>query len=103
MSCVTLLIFKDDVCCKFFVLKFIENVSHFNAKPREKHIWRSSFNSEGFPGGSVVKNPPANVGDSGSISGSGRFLEEEMTNHSNILAREIPWTEELGRLQSTGS
>ena len=26
----------------------------------------------GFPGGSVVKNPPANVGDLGSISGSGR-------------------------------
>ena len=26
----------------------------------------------GFPGGSVVKNPPANAGDSGFISGSGR-------------------------------
>ena len=25
-----------------------------------------------FPGGSVVKNPPANAGDAGSISGSGR-------------------------------
>ena len=24
------------------------------------------------PGGSVVKNPPANTGDTGSISGSGR-------------------------------
>ena len=24
--------------------------------------------SEGFPGGSVVKNPPANAGDTGSIS-----------------------------------
>ena len=27
----------------------------------------------GFPGGSVVKNMPANAGDVGSISGSGRF------------------------------
>ena len=27
---------------------------------------------EGFPGGSVVKNPPANVGDSDLILGSGR-------------------------------
>ena len=27
---------------------------------------------ERFPGGSVVKNPPDNAGDSGSISGSGR-------------------------------
>ena len=26
----------------------------------------------GFPGGSVVKNPPANAGDTGSIPGSGR-------------------------------
>ena len=26
----------------------------------------------GFPGGSVVKNPPANAGDSGLIPGSGR-------------------------------
>ena len=26
----------------------------------------------GFPGGSVVKNPPAYAGDSGFISGSGR-------------------------------
>ena len=28
--------------------------------------------SEGFPGGSVVKNPPANAGDPGSIPESGR-------------------------------
>ena len=33
------------------------------------------FTSQGFPGGSVVKNPPANAGDtgdSGSIPGLGR-------------------------------
>ena len=30
--------------------------------------------SHGFPGGSVVKNPPANAGDSNSIPGSGRSL-----------------------------
>ena len=29
-------------------------------------------------------------------------LEEEMATHSSILAREIPWTEEPGRLQSMG-
>ena len=27
----------------------------------------------GFPGGSVVKNPPANAGDKGLIPGLGRF------------------------------
>ena len=30
-------------------------------------------------------------------------LEEEMATHSRILAWEIPWTEEPGRLQSMGS
>ena len=29
-------------------------------------------------------------------------LEKEMTTHSSILARRIPWTEEPGGLQSTG-
>ena len=29
-------------------------------------------------------------------------LEKEMATHSNILAWRIPWTEEPGRLQSTG-
>ena len=29
-------------------------------------------------------------------------LEEDMATHSSILAWEIPWTEEAGRLQSTG-
>ena len=30
----------------------------------------------GFPGGSVVKNPPVNAGNVGSISGLGRSLGE---------------------------
>ena len=29
-------------------------------------------------------------------------LEKEMATHSNIVAWEIPWTEEPGRLQSMG-
>ena len=32
----------------------------------------------GFPGGSVVKNAPANAGDMGSIPGLGRSPEEGM-------------------------
>ena len=31
------------------------------------------------------------------------LLEKEMATHSNILAWEIPWTEDPGRLQSMGS
>ena len=30
-------------------------------------------------------------------------LEKEMATHSSILAWKIPWTEEPGRFQSTGS
>ena len=33
---------------------------------------------------------------------AGDFLEKEMATHSNILAWRIPWTEELGGLQSMG-
>ena len=57
----------------------------------------------GFPGDPVVKNPPANAGDTGSIPGSGRSLEEEMATHSSIVAWDFPWTEEPGGLQSLES
>ena len=30
-------------------------------------------------------------------------LEKEMATHSSVLAWEIPWTEEPGRIQSIGS
>ena len=30
-------------------------------------------------------------------------LEKEMATHSSVLAWKIPWTEDPGRLQSTGS
>ena len=56
----------------------------------------------GFPGCSVIKNPPANAGDArdaGSIPGSGGFPKKEMATHSSTLAWKIPWTEEHGRLQ----
>ena len=51
-----------------------------------------------FPGGSVVKNLPA-MQETWVQSLS---WEEEMATHSNILAWEILWTEEPGRLQSMG-
>ena len=58
----------------------------------------------GFPGGTVVKNPPANAGDArDAVSNPGlrRSLGEEMATHSSILAWKIPGTEETGGLQST--
>ena len=59
--------------------------------------------SHGFPGGSVVKNPPANAGDVGLLPGSGDPLEKGMASHCSILAWRIPWTEDPGGLQSMGS
>ena len=56
-----------------------------------------------FPGGSDGKASVYNVGDPGSIPGSGRSLEKEMAIHSSTLAWKISWTEEPGRLQSMGS
>ena len=53
----------------------------------------------GFPGGSMVKNRPANLGDTGLIPGLGRSPGEGNGNHSSILAWEILWTKETGRLQ----
>ena len=57
----------------------------------------------GFPGGSDGKASVCNEGDPGSIPGLERSLEKEMATHSSILAWRIPWMEEPGRLQSTGS
>ena len=60
----------------------------------------------GFPGGSVVKNPPANARDARDRLRSLSWedaLEEGMATHSSILAWRIPWTEEPGGLQSMGS
>ena len=34
--------------------------------------WKHLRQISGFPGGSVVKNPPANAGNTGSILGLGR-------------------------------
>ena len=57
----------------------------------------------GFPGGSVVKNLLANAGEASLSLGQEDPLEEEMATHSSILAWEIAWTEEPGRLQPLGS
>ena len=58
--------------------------------------------SPGFPGGSVVKNPPAIQELRVRCLGWEDFLEEEMATHSRILAWRIPWIEKPGRLQSMG-
>ena len=50
----------------------------------------------GFPGGSVIKNPPAVQETQVQSLGWEDPLEKEMATHSSILAWEIPWTEGTG-------
>ena len=58
------------------------------------------------PGGTVIKNPPAMQE---MLETWVQFLDEEdplekeMATYSSVLAEEIPWTEELSRLQLKGS
>ena len=54
----------------------------------------------GFPGGSVVKNPPAMQETRAQSLGLEDLLAKEMATDSSILAWEIPRTEEPGGLQS---
>ena len=51
----------------------------------------------------MVKNPPADAGDVGLISGSGRSPGEGNGNPLQYFAWEIPWMEKSDRLQSMGS
>ena len=58
----------------------------------------------GFPSGLEVKNPPA-MQEMQVLRSLGQEdpLEKGMATHSSILAWRIPWSEEPGVLQSTGS
>ena len=61
--------------------------------------------TKGFPGGSVAKNLPAmQETQETQVQSLGWEdpLEKEMAIHSSTIAWKIPWTEELGRLQSMG-
>ena len=60
----------------------------------------------GFSGGSVVKKLPANTCKCRRSEFNPwvwKIPEKEMAIHSSILAWELPWIEEPGRLQSMGS
>ena len=57
----------------------------------------------GFPGGSEVTVSAWNAGDLVRSLDREDPLEKEMATHSSTLAWKIPWREEPGELQSTGS
>ena len=51
----------------------------------------------------MVNNLPAMQETQVQSLGQEDILEKGLATHSNILAWKIPWTEEIGGLQSTGS
>ena len=57
---------------------------------------------KGFPGGSDGKESAFSAGDPGLIPGLGRSPGEGNSNPGQYPDWRIPWTEDSGRLQSTG-
>ena len=66
-------------------------------------LWGRIGSSEGFSGGSDVKNLPAMQETWGPSLGGEDALEKGMATHSSILTWEIPWAEESGGLWSSRS
>ena len=64
---------------------------------------RSKMNSSASLVDQLVKNLPAMQETWVQSLGWEDPLKKRMTTHSGILAWRIPWTEELGGLQSMGS
>ena len=65
-------------------------------------IFLQGLGLQGFSGGSMAKNLPANAGDTenaSSIPGSGRSPGDGNGNPLQYSCLEIPWTEEPGGLQ----
>ena len=72
-------------------------------KKYEKSSGYRNIMQNDIPGGSVVKNLPANAGDMGLIPEWGRSSGEGNANPLQYSCLESPVTEEPGRLQSMES
>ena len=104
-------------CCYFFliivsILCSLQNIQpQIEASPfptTTQHIYtpysrRLKFTCSGFSGGSVVKNSPANQETQVWSLGLEDPLKKKMAAHFSILAWEISWAGDTGRLQSMGS
>ena len=63
MHWIQYIIFKNYVLYK---------IKKFRIYPETVCLYLKRIKGEGFPGGTVVKNPPASAGDTGSSPGPGR-------------------------------
>ena len=88
----------------FYFLNYENMITHLQETWKiQNKVTHSSTIYWGFPGSSVVKNPPAMQVTRVWHLGQEDPLEKKMATHSSILDWRIPWTEEPGRLQSMGS
>ena len=83
--------------CSFFPV-YIVIISYFSLY---KKIFTLKFGASLLA--QMVKNLPAVQENQVQSLDWEHLLEKGMATHFNILAWRIPWTEETGRLQSTGS
>ena len=86
----------------FHQLILIERVRLEDCVVLHRLILKEFLLSMDFLGGSDSKESACNEGDLGPIPGQEDPLDKGMAIHSSILAWRIPWTEELGGLQSMG-
>ena len=93
--------FTFPVVKSWLISTFPQALSLSSIRTGNTHFWYCS-QLFGFPGGSESKVSAYNAGDQVWIPGREDPLEKEMATHSSILAWEVPWTENSGRLQSMG-
>ena len=75
-----------------FLHESLRNLCFFKKKKKKE------FKYNYFPLLAQTLKTACNAGDPGSILGQEDPLEKEMAIHSSVLAWEISWTEQLGRL-----
>ena len=81
----------------------MRGVRNWSSGARPHGFSPASCTFRAFPGGSGDKEYACNVGDLGLIPGLGRSPEEGNGHPLQYQALRIPWTEEPGGLQFTGS
>ena len=95
--------FLEQVTLKLWVSICVSQSERIRQAAFPPKSWPFSPHVPQSPVAQIVKNPPTNAGNLGLISESGRSPEKENGNPLQYSCWEIPWTEELGGLPSTGS
>ena len=90
-------------CRAILLILFPVLPSNFHTLPFSLSLLFSACLHYLQPSGSVGKESACNAGDLGLIPVSGRSSGEENGNPLQYSCLDIPWTDELGRLQSMGS